>query len=223
MGSLNSFENFTGGAYGVDTLGCIVGLALGFKNHNHLRPEGNTNLSKRLRVLMVNPVIISSGSLEFSRKEINKVLNKNYKDGISANLQCRNYWQVYSADAVYCFSKKVGDKAISGGTNTALQLAIHYKKPAYVFDVESLKWFIYNDEVESLCEIDYIPELTYKYALVGTRDVEDYHVKDKDTGEWGSRPNYLGKEKEIAVIIAITELYKKALDKVRDDLDEIQA
>lgn len=222
MSRLDNFVNTTGGAYGADTLGCIVGLSYGFKKHIHLRPEGNPNLSKKLRLLMFKPTLVKSAELDFARKQINSSLNKNYKGGIACDLQSRNYWQVTNSDAVYCFATKNSDNSVSGGTNTALQLAIFQGKPAYVFDVDSLKWFMYNNEVGSLCEIDFIPELLYRYAIVGTRDIEDYQIKCGKTGMWISRPNYLGVEKEIAVTAAMSNLYLEALKKIEEEEDLIQ-
>lgn len=58
------------------------------------------------------------------------------------------------------------------------------------------------------------PILDKQYAIVGTRDVEDYHVKDKRTGMWDSRPQYLGKEVENKVVKAIAKLYENTLKSI---------
>ena len=58
--------------------------------------------------------------------------------------------------------------------------------------------------------------LDKQYAIVGTRDVEDYHVKDKRTGVWGSRPQYLGKDVEDKVKKAISKLYEDTLKVIED-------
>lgn len=214
---LDRYTNHSGGAYGVDTMGCIVGLCLGFKNHNHYRPANNTRLSKRLRQLMIAPEILTEEQLEFARKEVNRILSKNYKSGIAADLQSRNYFQVANSTAVYCFSKKTGDSSISGGTNTALQLAIKMGKDAYVFDLNSLRWFIYNPEVGSLCEMSETPELTFDYAIVGTRDVEDYEYRDPKSGIWSPRPQYLGKDVESEVGKALEKLFLKTRESCREN------
>ena len=208
--ALDRYTNHSGGAYGVDTMGCIVGISLGFKNHNHYRPKGNPKMSRRLRQLMIPPTILSEEQLDFGRKEVNRLLDKNYQSGIVGDLQSRNYFQVANSQAVYCFSKKTGDSTISGGTNTALQLAIIMGRDAYVFDLNSFKWFVYNPEVSSLCELLETPELTYDYAIVGTRDVEDYACRDSKTGLWLSRPQYLGKHVESKVDKALESLFLKA-------------
>lgn len=208
--ALDRYTNHSGGAYGVDTMGCIVGISLGFKNHNHYRPKGNPKMSKRLRQLMIPPSILTEEQLDFGRKEVNRLLGKNYQSGIVGDLQSRNYFQVANSQSVYCFSKKTGDSTISGGTNTALQLAIIMGRDAYVFDLNSFKWFVYNPEVGSLCELLETPELTYDYAIVGTRDVEDYACRDSKTGLWTSRPQYLGKHVESKVDKALESLFLKA-------------
>lgn len=212
MNYLDKYVNHTGGAYGVDTIGCVVGLSLGFNNHVHFRPVGNERLSKRLRVLMLQPTVVSRESLNLAKVKINSLLNKNYKGGISADLQFRNYFQVVNSDAIFCFSRITGNSSVAKGTNTALQLAIALNKDAYVFDTLTFKWYKYIEEVLSLCEIDYIPVLTDRYAIVGTRDVEDYKVLDRATGLWVSRPTYLGKDTEMKVERAIRELYVSTLD-----------
>ena len=207
---LNRYINHSGGAYGVDTMGCIIGISLGFKNHIHFRPPMNQTMSRRLRILMIKPKVLSMEEITFARGEVNRLLNKNYRNDTSGDLQARNFYQVNCSEAVFCISRKTGDSSVAGGTNTALQLAIALGKDAYVFDVQSLKWFVYNDEVGSLCEFEGVPELPYHYAIVGTRDVEDYHYKDPKTKQWGSRPTYLGKDVEEAVDKAIGDLYTQA-------------
>ena len=214
---LDRYTNHSGGAYGVDTMGCIVGLSLGFKNHNHYRPANNTRLSRRLRQLMLAPKILTEEQLEFARKEVNRILSKNYKSGIAADLQSRNYFQVANSTAVYCFSKKTGDSSISGGTNTALQLAIKMGRDAYVFDLNSLRWFVYNPEVGSLCEMSETPELTFDYAIVGTRDVEDYETRDPKSGIWSPRLQYLGKDVESEVGKALEKLFLKTRESYREN------
>ena len=211
------YTNHSGGAYGVDTMGCIVGISLGFKNHNHYRPKGNPKMSRRLRQLMISPIILSDEQLDFGRKEVNRLLGKNYQSGIVGDLQSRNYFQVVNSQAVYCFSKKTGDSTISGGTNTALQLAIKMGRDAYVFDLNSLRWFVYNPEVGSLCEMSETPELTFDYAIVGTRDVEDYETRDPKSGIWSPRLQYLGKDVESAVGKALEKLFLKTRESYREN------
>ena len=218
MSKTNEYTNHTGGAYGADTYGCIIGIEYGFNNHNHYRPYDNVRLSKKLRDKGLKPVILDEYSIKQNRHRVNKILGKNYQDNIAGNLQARNYHQVSNSHTVYCFSKKTSDTTISGGTNTALQLAIELGNEAYVFDVTTFEWWYYDMEQWKLipCES---PILDKQYAIVGTRDVEDYHVKDKRTGVWGSRPQYLGKDVEDKVKKVISKLYEdtlKAMEEIYD-------
>lgn len=206
----NEYTNHTGGAYGVDTYGCLIGLEYGFNNHNHYRAYDNIRLSKKLRDKGLEPFILDEFVIKQNRSRVNKILNKNYQDNISGNLQARNYHQVSNSNSVYCFSKKLSDTTISGGTNTALQLAIELGNEAYVFDVTTFEWWYYDMWQRKLIHCD-APILDKQYAIVGTRDVEDYHVKDKKTGLWGSRPQYLGKGTEEKVKKAIAALYENTI------------
>lgn len=206
----SEYTNHTGGAYGVDTYGCLIGLEYGFNNHNHYRAYDNIRLSKKLRDKGLKPFILDEFVIEKNRSRVNKILNKNYQDNISGNLQARNYHQVSNSNSVYCFSKKLTDTTISGGTNTALQLAIELGNEAYVFDVTTFEWWYYDMSQYKLIQCD-TPILDKQYAIVGTRDVEDYHVKDKKTGLWGSRPQYLGRGTEEKVKKAIATLYENTI------------
>lgn len=209
---LSDYVNYTGGAYGVDTYGCIIGWCNGFKNHVHFRPHDNMRLSAKLRSMMLQATPVTEEDLDEAKKIINKALGTNYRNTIAGKLQSRNYYQVYHSEAVYCFSRKTGDAEISGGTNTAFQMAINLGRDAYVYDINTFQWYVYNDEVEALCELPETPTLTHKYAIVGTRDIEDYNVKDKRTGVWGSRKEYLGDEHSAKVRDAIEDLYAKTLE-----------
>lgn len=208
--NFSNFTNYTGGAYGVDTMGCYIGLNLGFKNHVHLRPENNTRLSKKLRVLMMPYTIVTSEELDFAKNEINRLLGTNHRRCLASDLKFRNYYQVSNSEAVYCFAPKISDTSVSGGTDIALQLAIKMSKEAYVFDTNTLSWFAYNDETGTLCSIDYVPTLTQNYAIVGTRDVENYKVLNKK-GEWAPRKQFLGDEVAKKVFDAIVALYEETI------------
>ena len=178
----------------------------------HYRPYDNANLSATLRKKGIKGQHLTRAETDHGRNEINKLLNGRYQDNIVGNLQGRNYYQVANSRAVFCISKIVGMASISGGTNTAFQLAIRMNKPVYVYDVEVFEWYQYNyltHQLESMG--DETPILTKEYAIVGTRDIEDYHIKNKATGQWGSRPNYLGDKTSRIVQEAIRDLYRVTL------------
>ena len=206
------FTNHTGGAYGADTFGDTIGREFGFTKHMHYRPYDNANLSATLRKKGIKGQHLTRAETDHGRNEINKLLNGRYQDNIVGNLQGRNYYQVANSRAVFCISKIVGMASISGGTNTAFQLAIRMNKPVYVYDVEVFEWYQYNYLTHQLESMGgETPILTKEYAIVGTRDIEDYHIKNKATGQWGSRPNYLGDKTSRIVQEAIRDLYRVTL------------
>lgn len=209
----SSYTNHTGGAYGGDTFGDIIGREFGFNNHKHYRPYDSSKVSVTLRNRGVKGIHLTHAETDYGRGEVNKLLNKQYKDNITGNLQGRNYFQVIYADAVYCIAKIINMNTISGGTNTAFQLAITLNKPVYVYDVEIFGWYRYNPETKQLESMaGETPKLSYQYALVGTRDIEDYKVKSKTNGMWVSREQYLGDGAANLVKEALRVLYKNAIE-----------
>ena len=214
----DEYTNHTGGAYGADTYGCVIGIEYGFNNHNHYRPYNNTNLSRKLRDKGLKPFILDKGNLDVARNKINKLLGKDYQDNIMGNLQARNYYQVGNSDAIYCFSRKRGEATVYGGTNTALQLAIELDVEAYVYDIDEYVWYKYNKD-SKLLELCKPPILTKNYAIIGSRDCEKYSVKDNKTGCWGVRGGYIGEHAEIIVKKTIAKLYEdtlKAMEEIYD-------
>lgn len=207
---LSDFVNHTGGAYGVDTFGHIIGKAMGFENHRHYRPYDNIKVSKTLQKRLVEGVILTKTETDIARNKVNKYLGKKFKDDISGNLQGRNFLQVNNADSVFCFSRKLSDNSISGGTNTAFQLSIIMNKPVYLFDIIQLQWYHYDTVLKKLVKCE-IPILTKQYAIVGTRDIEDYQIFSKDSNKWESRKEYIGDDNSLEVKLAILNLYKNTL------------
>lgn len=206
----DDYTNHTGGAYGADTYGCLAGLYCGFKNHNHYRAYDNIKLSKKLRDKGLEAFVLDEFVIKQNRHRINKLLGKNYQDNIQGNLQARNYHQVSSSDSVFCFGRVTGDSSISGGTNTALQLTIILDVNVYVYDIVNFKWLHYNSDTGKLEDCG-SPILTKDYAIVGTRDLEDYQVKDKETGAWVSREQYVGKNTENKVKRVMIKLFLDTL------------
>jgi hypothetical protein len=204
------FVNHSGGAYGADTLWDIIGREFGVTDHKHYRDKENSNLSKKLKNI-TNATILTKDQINESREKVNKLLNKNYKDDIQGNLQSRNYYQVKNADAVFAISKlKNNKREVSGGTNTAVQLAIIMEKPVHVWDVNTEKWYTYKNG--KFVEED-TPTLTKNFAGVGTRDIENYNTFNKATKKWESREQYVGDEKAKKAEQAIRDVYEKTFNK----------
>lgn len=204
----NDFVNFTGGAYGGDTIGDKIGRKHGFMNHMHYRPYDNTNVSASLRRAGVKGVILSREDTDYGRDYVNSALGKNFRDNIAGNLQGRNFYQVDNSDTIICIGFMTSPSSISGGTNTAFQLAIVQNKNLFLWDLNTQRWYGYSFEESKLLPCS-TPVLTPHYSIVGTRDIEDYNVKDKSTGQWVSRPQYVGKEKADKAYKAINNVYRK--------------
>ena len=176
------FVNHSGGAYGGDTVWDIAGRKFGVTAHKHYREESNQNLSKRLKNSGVKATVITKDQLEKARQEIKNILGISYPDTLQGNLQVRNYYQVANADAVFAVARLSTDKvAVSGGTNTAVQLGIELDKPTYVWDITTEHWYKYNGDTFEATET---PILTKNFAGIGTRDIEDYNVLNNKTNKW---------------------------------------
>lgn len=205
--------NHSGGAYGGDTFWDLIGREFGVTNHKHYKDAGNPNLSQQLRNKGVKAEILTKEQMDFARQKVKELLGIEYKDDLRGNLQVRNFYQVYNADAVYAVAKLDTNKgfdsaAVLGGTNTAVQLGIKLNKPVYVWDIFTEQWYKFNGEVFEKTET---PELTKNFAGVGSRDIEKYNVQ-KD-GKWKPREEYVGKEKEEKAKQAIRNVYQKTLNR----------
>ena len=216
------YTNHSGGAYGGDTFWDIIGRTFGVTNHKHYKDAGNLNISKQLKNAGVKATVLTKKQMDFAREKVKEILGIEYKDDLEGNLQVRNFYQVYNADAVYAIAKisPTTSPKVLGGTNTAVQLGIKMNKPVYVWDIDTEKW--YTQDLEFLKtgfdntkhEFDYngwkeidTPILTKNFAGVGSRDIEDYFVKVD--GKWEKRKKYVGKEKEEKAKQAIKDVYEK--------------
>ena len=142
----SEFTNHSGGAYGGDTYWDLIGREFGVTNHKHYKDAGNPNLSQQLRNREVKAEILTKEQMDFARQKVKELLGIEYGDDLKGNLQVRNFYQVYNSDAVYAIAKLNNDnKSVSGGTNTAVQLAIKLNKPVYVWDVNSEQWYKFNN------------------------------------------------------------------------------
>ena len=80
-------------------------------------------------------------------------------------------------------------------TDVAVQLGIALKLPVYVLDVHSESWHIYDSNSEKFILFSGVPPLTRKFTGVGTRDIENYNIKDKVSGNWVPRKEFVGEAK----------------------------
>lgn len=225
------YNNHTGGAYGADTEWDLIGRKFGVTCHVHYRYTGNENLSKRLREIKGTiRHILSEDNLIQARTRIKELLDITLKDNLRDNLLARNYYQVINSDAVYAIAyinQKTKNK-VYGGTNMAVQLAIKLEKPVYVWDLVSEEWheFVYFEEIENPNKVDKLfdnkkevmefrkcdtPTLTYNFAGIGTRDIENYRILNN--GVWEQRVEYVGDKLTNKARYAIYDVYAKTFNK----------
>ena len=211
----NSIADITlhsGGAYGADTTWDLIGREFGITKANHYRAHNNQKLSKQLSKEGIKAEIVTQEQLDFARDEVNRLLNRNYKDDFIGNLQARNYYQVVNSDGVYAIAPMADNKkSVTGGTNTAVQLGIKLGKPLYVWDTKTQTWYTWKDN--QFVKTD-TPILSKNPATVGTRDIENYDTLDKTTNSYVKNPKYLGDNVSNAANQAIRDVYQKTVDSI---------
>lgn len=217
---MSDFVMNSGGAHGADTAWDFYARQFGIVSINHFRDQDNTKLGSSLNKRGVKASVLSKEQMEYARQQIYNLLGIKYEDNIQGNLQVRNYYQVANSDAVFAIATMTDKKdAVTGGTNTAVQLGIKMQKPVHVFDIASEKWYSYN-QVTKQFEQEETPILTQKFAGVGTRDIENYQVL-KD-GNWTTREQYVGEDKAKVALGAIRDVLNKTqfeLNKTRKQSD----
>ena len=205
------FTLHSGGAYGADTEFNLLARQYGMTLMNY-RDSGNINMSKRLRDLGVLPIILGDDDMSLARNEIRKLLNESYNNDIQGNLKTRNYYQVANSNSVIAIGTLTNSKNdVTGGTSVAVRLGIAMNKPTYVWDLNTEMWYKYNID-SKLFEPSATPTLTKNFAGVGTRDIEDYQVKNKATGKFESRKEYVGNDKASKAIQAIRDVFEKTFN-----------
>lgn len=207
---LDNYTNYSGGAYGGDTVFHLIGIRHGFNNHIHYRPKGNPNCSKPLKDLGVKPLLLEEAELEYASNQIYNLIGIRYKPGsFGADLQLRNYYQIQDSEAVFAVAYIQFNRAsVSGGTNTAVQMAIAKGIPVYVLDVDTVLWHIYNSSKGFFEPCSSIPVLTKHWTGIGTRDIQTYKRQVK--GEW-MNTEWCGPDKYKLVEAQINNLFLETL------------
>ena len=175
------YTNHSGGAYGGDTFWDIIGRKFGVTNHRHYKDSGNQNLSQQLKNSGVKATVLSKEQMDEARVAVENLLGKKYSDTLEGNLQVRNYYQVINSDGIFAIASLKDSNSVTGGTNTAIQLGIKLNKPTYVWDINSERWYRFDD-LDGFVETD-TPTLTKNFAGIGSRDIENYNTLDKSTGK----------------------------------------
>lgn len=211
----NNPSNYTlhsGGAYGADTEWDLIAREFGVIDAKHYRAAGRPNLSQRLKNAGVKATIATEKEMDEGYKALNLLMKKEMPRTDNNDLLARDYLQVKNSDAVFAITTIKNANTVEGGTNYAVQFAIKQKKPIYVLNLvdkpdltkkegnlyESMQWYKYNYQNKRF-EVTSPPVLTKRFAGVGSRDIENYNVLNKQTGKWEPRMEYLGDEVRNAV------------------------
>ena len=210
---LNTYVLFSGAAYGADAIWGKLAHQYGVYTQYHIRPRGNTKIHKDLVKLGYQPKVADSNVLATAYDKIKELLDLNLKHGIAGDLKARNYYQVSKSESVLAVAYLTGDfKSVKGGTSVAVDLGIVLNLPVYVLDVSSEAWYSYNYEVNQFQLYEGIPPLTRKFTGVGTRDIENYNIKDKLTGQWVSREQFVGQDKANRLIALMEQVFIQAVN-----------
>lgn len=206
---------FSGLAKGGDNTFMNLASKYGVGRQIHIRPVGNLGNTKNLPN-GVEVLVAQSEHLLKAVDKIDELLGIKLKLGMGSNLLARNYYQVSKSESVLAVAYLTGDfKSVSGGTRMAVDLSIALNLPTYVLDVTTENWFIYDYSQNKFTSYADTPPLTRKFTGVGTRDLENYQVKDKNTGLWINRPQFIGQEKATRLINKIEQVFIKATENTR--------
>ncbi len=193
---LNNYVLYTGGAYGADTLFGVLADQYGVGKQFHIRPIGNTKIHKTLVKLGYGPLVAPEDKLAFARDKIQELIGLKLTSNLGNNLKARNYFQVSNSESVLAVAKLKPDmKSVYGGTDVAVGLSIALNLPTYVLDVTTESWYMYDSIAKKFTPFSGVPPLTRKFTGVGTRDIENYNIKDKVSGNWVPRKEFVGEAK----------------------------
>lgn len=210
--NLSNHVMYSGLAKGADSLFMNLAAKYGVGRQIHIRPVGNLGNTNNLP----NGVEVLVAQVEHLLKAVDKIdelLGIKLKLGTGANLLARNYYQVSISQSVLAVAYLTGDlKSVLGGTRMAVDLGVALKLPVYVLDVSSEAWYSYNYEANQFQLYEGIPTLTRKFTGVGTRDIENYNIKDKLTGQWVSREQFVGHDKANRLVALMEQVFIKAVN-----------
>lgn len=209
----NNPQDYTmnsGGAYGGDTYWDVIGRSFGLTKINHFRPADNQRLSKTLRDRNVKPFSITHEQSNYAREQIKQLTGRDLPYDIGGELLARDFYQVDKSDGVFAIANITSSqKAVQGGTNMAVQVGIKQGKPVHVYDLNTERWYQYNQSTGKF-EVEDTPVLTKSFAGVGTRNIQNYKVNKN--GQWVDKEGYVGYDKALKAANAIKAVYQKTFN-----------
>ena len=210
--NLSNFVMYSGLAKGGDNTFMNLAAKYGVGRQIHIRPVGNLGNTKNLPN-GVEVLVAQSEHLFKAVDKIKELLGIELRLGMGSNLLARNYYQVSKSESVLAVAYLTGDfKSVSGGTRMAVDLGVALGLPVYVLDVTTECWYSYNYKDNQFQLYNGIPTLTRKFTGVGTRDIENYNIKDKLTGQWVSREQFVGQDKANRLIALMEQVFIKAVN-----------
>lgn len=209
----NNPQDYTmnsGGAYGGDTYWDVIGRQFGLTKINHFRPIDNQNMSKTLRDRNVKPFSITHEQSNYAREQIKQLTGRELPYTLAGELLARDFYQVDKSDGVFAIANITSSqRAVEGGTNMAVQVGIKQGKPVHVYDLNTERWYQYNQSTGKF-EVEDTPVLTKSFAGVGTRNIQNYKVNKN--GQWVDREGYVGYDKALKAANAIKAVYQKTFN-----------
>lgn len=164
------YTNHSGGAVGADTYWETIG-----KNYNVSTKaysfKGHKSSSENL-IILTDKELKEADEHVIKANQTLKRFFPIHKPWI-ANLLRRNWYQVKNSEVIVAISTFDSKGQVKGGTAWATQMAIDNKKTVYVFDQENNQWFLWSDELKKYIPYQAIPFLSYNFAGIGTRDINE--------------------------------------------------
>ena len=203
----------SGGALGADSVWSYYGEQAGIKCYHIIgfdlnRPKGGSperqaeQASGKNVYLNYNQHLHAVEKLKELNVEISgSKASEYFKGGLSVakKLQARNYFQVTNGDQVLAIVPLIDGKP-TGGTTTAINVAIKLGKPVYILNTEDCSWYTYTEGNFVKCDK---PVLKERNTTIGSRTLVKYQINSR--GQWIDAP-YIGKEKETKIREMIKEL-----------------
>lgn len=203
----------SGGALGADSVWSFYGEQAGIKCYHIIgfdlnRPKGGSperqaeQASGKNVYLNYNQHLHAVEKLKELNVEISgSKASEYFKGGLSVakKLQARNYFQVTNGDQVLAIVPLIDGKP-TGGTTTAINVAIKLGKPVYILNTEDCSWYTYTEGNFIKCDK---PVLKERNTTIGSRTLVKYQINSR--GQWVDAP-YIGEEKETKIREMIKEL-----------------
>jgi hypothetical protein len=217
MKNLENHTLYSGMALGADYAFAFYAKKYGVGKQVHYRPKGNTTVNKDYKQLGITPVVLDDDQMDecyqFMFKCMEGKPKKKYKRTFALDLCARNYYQVKNANAVYAVAELTPDfKNVQGGTRYAVSYAKCLRKLIYVFDYTKEAWYVWVDDNEGFVLFHDIPILFENFAGIGSRKIQNYKLKDKNTGEWIDNPDYVGDTLKNIALKAVKDLFENMID-----------